>query len=218
MHLAPNPKQPFRTREHLRRWGIAGFACLAVMGLAGYGLTKIETSVQLMRMFSPGTRILEDYAWLEKNVGELVPMEIVLRFDKDQCDLNMAQKLALIRQVQDEITKHPKGGSAMSGATFTPKKLKPPPKSALTRPFLRDADRTQEDVYNRRLEKARSNYDVAHRWVTYAIVDLLTVLPEDFLPLTGLQDRLVTTELPVDPGPISVDAATPARLWTRRTP
>ncbi|MCW5664848.1 MAG: LysR family transcriptional regulator [Piscinibacter sp.] len=38
--------------------------------------------------------------------------------------------------------------------------------------------------------------------------DLLTVLPEDFLPLTGLQDRLVVTELPVDPGSISVDA-----LW-----
>ena len=26
--------------------------------------------------------------------------------------------------------------------------------------------------YNRRLEKARSNYDVAHRWVTYAIWDM----------------------------------------------
>lgn len=26
--------------------------------------------------------------------------------------------------------------------------------------------------YNRRLEKARSNYDVAHRWITYAIFDL----------------------------------------------
>lgn len=38
--------------------------------------------------------------------------------------------------------------------------------------------------------------------------DLLTVLPADFLPLTGLQDRLVVTELPVDPGSVSVDA-----LW-----
>ena len=26
--------------------------------------------------------------------------------------------------------------------------------------------------YNRRLEKGRSNYDVAHRWVTYAIWEL----------------------------------------------
>lgn len=38
--------------------------------------------------------------------------------------------------------------------------------------------------------------------------DLLTVLPEGFLPMTGLQDRLVTTELPVDPGAVLVDV-----LW-----
>jgi len=38
--------------------------------------------------------------------------------------------------------------------------------------------------------------------------DLLTVLPADFLPLTGLEERLVLAELPVDPGVVSVDA-----LW-----
>lgn len=50
--------------------------------------------------------------------------------------------------------------------------------------------------------------------------DLLTVLPADFLPLTGLQERLVLADLPVDPGPISVDALwhvrhdrSPAHRW-----
>lgn len=38
--------------------------------------------------------------------------------------------------------------------------------------------------------------------------DLLTVLPDGFLPLTGLQDRLVVRELPVAPGQVLVDA-----LW-----
>ena len=38
--------------------------------------------------------------------------------------------------------------------------------------------------------------------------DLLTVLPADFLPMTGLADRLVVVELPVDTGPVAVDA-----LW-----
>lgn len=41
--------------------------------------------------------------------------------------------------------------------------------------------------------------------------DLLTVLPDGFLPMTGLQDRLVTAELPVDPGAVMVDA-----LWHAR--
>ena len=36
----------------------------------------------------------------------------------------------------------------------------------------------------------------------------LTVLPARFLPLTGLQDRLVERELPVAPGTVYLDA-----LW-----
>jgi DNA-binding transcriptional LysR family regulator len=38
--------------------------------------------------------------------------------------------------------------------------------------------------------------------------DLLTVLPERFLPLTGLQEELVVRELPVEPGAVYTDA-----LW-----
>lgn len=38
--------------------------------------------------------------------------------------------------------------------------------------------------------------------------DLLTVLPDRFLPLTGLQERLVLRELPVEPGAVYTDA-----LW-----
>jgi len=36
--------------------------------------------------------------------------------------------------------------------------------------------------------------------------DLLTVLPEGFLPLTGLEERLVVRELPVEPGTVYADA------------
>jgi DNA-binding transcriptional LysR family regulator len=38
--------------------------------------------------------------------------------------------------------------------------------------------------------------------------DLLTVLPERFLPLTGLAERLVVRELPIEPGTVYADA-----LW-----
>lgn len=39
-----------------------------------------------------------------------------------------------------------------------------------------------------------------------ASADLLTVLPEGFLPLTGLEERLVVRELPVEPGTVYADA------------
>ncbi len=41
-----------------------------------------------------------------------------------------------------------------------------------------------------------------------ARTDLLTVLPERFLPLTGLEERVVVRELPVEPGAVHADA-----LW-----
>jgi DNA-binding transcriptional LysR family regulator len=41
-----------------------------------------------------------------------------------------------------------------------------------------------------------------------AACDHLTVLPDGFLPLTGLQERLVVRELPVEPGTVYADA-----LW-----
>lgn len=42
-------------------------------------------------------------------------------------------------------------------------------------------------------------------------IDLLTVLPDGFLPVSGLADRLVTRELPLSPGGVFVDA-----LWHAR--
>jgi predicted RND superfamily exporter protein len=104
-----------------RRWGISAFACLAIMAFCGYGLTKIETSVQLMRMFSPGTRILEDYAWLEKNVGELVPMEIVLRVNPEESHLTLLERLEMVEHVQRRVAKLDNVGSALSAVTFAPR-------------------------------------------------------------------------------------------------
>ncbi len=43
------------------------------------GLFKIKTSVQLLKLFDGKSRILSDYAYLEKNFGKLVPMELVVR-------------------------------------------------------------------------------------------------------------------------------------------
>lgn len=50
---------------------------LVVMSL---GLFKIQTSVQLLKLFDPKSQIIEDYSWLEDNFGRLVPMELVVRF------------------------------------------------------------------------------------------------------------------------------------------
>jgi predicted RND superfamily exporter protein len=57
------------------------FAVLGVLAIVvgAYGIgTKIQTQVHLLKMFDPGAKILVDYRWLEENLGELVPAEIVV--------------------------------------------------------------------------------------------------------------------------------------------
>ena len=62
-----------------RHHALVSVCCLAALLGAAMGLSKIKTSVQLLKLFDPNARIIRDYAWLESNFGKLVPMELVLR-------------------------------------------------------------------------------------------------------------------------------------------
>lgn len=53
--------------------------CLAALIASSIGLSKIKTSVQLLKLFDEDARIIRDYEWLETHFGKLVPMELVLR-------------------------------------------------------------------------------------------------------------------------------------------
>lgn len=56
--------------------------CIIVIAAMGYGVTYIKTSVNMLKMFNAEAKIIKDYEWLEANIGELVPMEIVVSVPK----------------------------------------------------------------------------------------------------------------------------------------
>ena len=101
------------TRHH----ALATTACLLVMAGIGYGMTRVESSVQLMRLFSRKAQIRTDYAWLESHLGPLVPMEILVRID-DQCPLNFLERMELVDEIQREIGGLDEVGSSLSTVTF----------------------------------------------------------------------------------------------------
>ena len=57
-------------------------SALVMMGVAAYGITRVETSVHLLKLFGPSAKILGDYRWMEDNLGKLVPMELVISVDQ----------------------------------------------------------------------------------------------------------------------------------------
>ncbi len=134
-----------------RRYAAVALLCLTLLIAAGAGLFKIRTSVQLLKLFDGDAKIIRDYAWLEENLGNLVPMELVLRVpashrlpetlsEEDRADpdtplkYNLLQRLELSDRVQKVLEREfgPRGrrylGRGMSAATYAPEM--PPPASA----------------------------------------------------------------------------------------
>jgi len=145
------------TRNH----ALVATTCLLLMAAVGYGMTRVESSVQLMRLFSPRARIRVDYRWLETRLGPLVPMEILVRIDEQKCGLNFLERMELVGAIQREIGTLDEVGSSLSTVTFG-RNLDPGDAGdglggAAARAFGLGA-RTKRSVLNRRLTAHRQDF------------------------------------------------------------
>ncbi len=152
----------------LRIWRVIGgfvirnniavsLGCVAVMVFFAFGLFRVETSVQLMKLFSQEAEIIHHYGWLEEHLGPLVPMEVVLTVDNEDCKLTFLQRMRIAQEIEEAIEKDLSAevGGALSAATFAPK-ISPRRGSYMAR-MAYDAALT------RQLEKSRDEF---HEYLT----------------------------------------------------
>ena len=125
-------------------------AGLAALLVAGLGLLQVETSINILRFFSRKSDIVQTYAWMETNLGKLVPMELVIRLDDRTCQLDLLERMELVSQVERRLRQLPEVGSALSAVTFAAE-LPPHKDWPLPAEFT-----TRRAVTKTRLEK---NYD-----------------------------------------------------------
>ena len=106
----------------IRNHNVVAVGYLIAMVFLGYGLCQIKTSVKMMRFFSPDSEIIAHYTWLEEQLGPLVPMEVVLRFENENCGMNTFERMQYVDQVCKDIRKAlpEQVGGVMSAATFAP--------------------------------------------------------------------------------------------------
>ncbi|MBI3465598.1 MAG: MMPL family transporter, partial [Planctomycetes bacterium] len=138
----------------LRRHWLVNAACLLLLGLCTWGVTKVQTSVQLMRLFDSKARILADYKWLEENLGELIPMEVVIKIDEAQSKLTFLEQMELVSRIQHRVDAIDVVGSSLSCVTFAPDiPISEKPKS---RRGFREI--TERNVRNKRLDEHRDDF------------------------------------------------------------
>ena len=96
--------------------------CLGLMVFFAFGLLRVETSVKLMKLFSPEAEIIHHYGWLEHHLGPLVPMEVVLTIDNEECNLTFVDRMRIAQEIEEAIEEKLSKdvGGALSAATFAP--------------------------------------------------------------------------------------------------
>lgn len=121
----------FLTKRH--SWFTGLF--LALLGLGCIGLAKIETSIQIMRLFANNAPIISSYDWMESNLGAMIPLEVVIRFAEQSGDAEAAKgidnksykRLELVREIHESIAQIDGVSGCLSGATFArPLRQEPP--------------------------------------------------------------------------------------------
>ena len=93
----------------IRHARVIGLSFIALACVAAGGLPLLRTSVRIDTLFTPHSRVIRDYVWIEERIGPLVPIEVVLRFSGTS-DIRPAARLALVREVEARL-------AAMAGVT-----------------------------------------------------------------------------------------------------
>jgi uncharacterized protein len=106
-------------RFMVRHAGSIAWIGLIALAVAAVGIPRIRASVSIETLFTPASRVIRDYAWLEKSIGPLVPVEVVLRFPDDS-PIRPAERLDMVREVGEALSGMPAISGVLSAATFLP--------------------------------------------------------------------------------------------------
>ena len=111
--------QSWIRRRLSRPWPVIGlFLALAVT--LSFGLSRLESSVNVPRMFLPESDIRTQYAWFERKIGPTVSGELLLTFAPLSEDDDPLARLAIVAKAQRTATELPEVGGALSATTFVP--------------------------------------------------------------------------------------------------
>lgn len=163
--------------HHFQRWerfagyvthhgALIGLLCASVMAVAGAGLPRLSTSVDVRALFDPSSSILQDVAWLEKNIGPLTPVEAVVHFEP-HCSLDSAERQRIVEAIHQRISELEIVGGMMSAVTLAPPELARPVRGgfahARQEAQLRAAMRRFQEAHFLALQDGRQSWRISAR-------------------------------------------------------
>lgn len=124
--------------------GLFAFGVIAALA----GVQELRTSVDPTALFAEETKIIQDYRWVEANIGASAPVEIVLRF-AERSAMNIAEQVDFVRQTHNSLAEVEGIQAVMSAVTFLPEEAGASDSDSVIR----------KAIVNRRLNAARDELD-----------------------------------------------------------
>ncbi len=125
---------------------------VVAMAAAAGGLPALRTSVRIDTLFHRNSQHIRNYVWIEKHVGPLVPVEVLLTFGAD-CELRLSKRVEIVRNLERSLADVPDVGGAISAATFLP----PPDTNGGVRSVIRRV-RTEKGIKQHQDDLAQLGY------------------------------------------------------------
>lgn len=94
--------------------------CLALMVICAWRIPSIESTVKLQDRFLPSSDVISDYRWLERHIGPMVPLEVVIHFDKSD-SRDRIEQIKLVAAVQSKIQSLEHPVATMSAVNLCPR-------------------------------------------------------------------------------------------------
>lgn len=104
-----------------RRHQVVTVTSLVVAAVCICGLKSFKTETKVIRYFADSTRTVKDYEFIEDRMAGIIPVDVVVRFDREsQQQLKFLQRRDLIQQIQAEMEKLPDISGSLSLVDFLP--------------------------------------------------------------------------------------------------
>ncbi|MBP61595.1 MAG: hypothetical protein CMJ62_08715 [Planctomycetaceae bacterium] len=87
---------------------------------AGFGVSRLKTTVNLHDMFRHDAQVIKDYNWMQENIGPMVPVEVVIHIPNAN-EARMLDRMRLVEEIRREVAKVEEVGGTITAATFGPK-------------------------------------------------------------------------------------------------
>ena len=102
-----------------RFWIPVTLTSIAFFVAGTWGLKHFKTETKAIRYFPDNSRVVQDYNFLEHNLSGIVPVELVIRFNRDeQSRLNFVERMEVVREVERRVREHPEISGTVSLADF----------------------------------------------------------------------------------------------------